>query len=155
LIFFEIEHVDDNGKTGKIALSFEHLILAKRKGVENYVMAKEVKVGDYIFKSNNGSVSPVIVSSIAVKQYKGAYAPATMDGTVVVNDIVVSNYAGVSHNVAHAVFAPLRLAYKISPSLVSTEVNGMHPYAQFLYNRLSTWVQHPYNIYAPFSLESN
>jgi len=119
-------------------------------------MAKDVKVGDYIFKqSTNGSVSPVIVNTVAIKQYKGALAPATMDGTVVVNDIVVSSYAAVSHNLAHAIFAPLRLAYKISPSLVSSDVSGMHPYAQYLFDTFSYWVQHPHYIYAPYSLESN
>jgi hypothetical protein len=155
LDFLEIHYLEENGKTGKIALSHEHLILASRKGDAQYVLAKEVKMGDYIYKSNNGSVIPVIVSKISVGKYKGAIAPATMDGTVIVDDIVVSSYAGISHNVAHTIFAPLRLAYKISPSLVSTDLSGMHPYAKVLYDTFSNWVQHPHPTFAPFSLESN
>jgi len=155
LDFLEIHYMEENGKTGKIALSHEHLILAKRKGDAQYVLAKEIKMGDYIFKSNNGSVTPVIVSKLSVGKYKGAIAPATMDGTAIVDDIVVSSYAGISHNVAHIIFTPLRLAYKMSPSLVSTDLNGMHPYAKVLYDTFSNWVQHPHPTFAPFSLESN
>jgi len=155
LDFLELHYLEDNGKSGKMALSFEHLILAKRSGPANFVQAKDVRIGDYIFKNFNGTVSPVIVSDITVGKYKGAIAPATMDGTVIVNDIVVSSYAVISHNVGHAVMAPLRLAYKISPSLVTSNTNGMNPYAQFFYDRFSNWITNPLSIYASHSLDSN
>jgi len=155
LDFLELHYLEESGKQGKIALTHEHLIMAKRFGEPQFVQAKEVKVGDYIFKSShNGTVTPVIVSSVSVGKYKGAFAPATMDGTVVINDIIVSSYAAISHNVAHAAIAPLRLAYKIAPSLVSFELKGMHPYAKFLFNMLSNWVQHPYSFYAAPTLDS-
>jgi hypothetical protein len=154
LDFLELQYLEESGKQGKIALSHEHLIMAKRFGEAKFVQAKDVRVGDYIFKSFNGTVSPVIISSIRVAKYKGALAPATMDGTVIVNDIVVSSYAAASHNVVHAVFAPLRFAYKIAPSLVSYDLNGMHPYAKFLFDGFSNWAQHPNYLYAAPTLDS-
>jgi len=154
LDFLELHYFEEDGKEGKMALSHEHLILAKRTGDAKFVQAKDVKVGDFIFKNIQGSITPVIVSSITIGKYKGAFAPATLDGTVIVNDIVVSSYAVISHSVAHAFMAPLRLAYYISPSLFSGEINGMHPYAKFLYDRLSNLVQQPYHIYSAHTLDS-
>jgi len=152
--FLELHYLDENSGKGKMALSHEHLILAKRTGESHFVQAKDVKVGDYIFKNYNGSLTPVIVDSINVKAYKGAIAPTTMEGTVIVDDIVVSSYAAISHSVAHAFIAPLRLAYRISPSLVASDYNGMHPYAQTLFNMLSHYVQHPHYLYAAPTLDS-
>jgi len=152
--FREIHYLEEDGKEGKIALSDEHLILAKRTGDSKYVQAKDVMVGDYIFKSYHGMIAPVIVNAVTFGSYKGAFAPATMAGTLIVDDIVVSSYAIVSHDVAHAMMSPLRLGYKMSPSLISSDFSGLHPYGKTLYDMFPNWVNHPHHSYAAHTLDS-
>jgi len=75
------------------------------------------------------------VRSIEVEQQRGAYAPATVEGTLVVDGVLVSCYAMASHHAAHAAFAPLRLAAQILPAAASPtaqEPVGVNWYAQLL-----------------------
>jgi len=155
LLYLELFYMAENGDEGKIAISHEHNILAQRGEKSAFVQAKDVQVGDKIFKSVNGENVPVTVTKVGSGFYKGAIAPATMDGTMVVNDIVVSSYAAINHDVAHSALAPLRWGYWVSPKLVnSDEFNGMHPYAKVLYEMFSNWVHHPSSFYATPTLDS-
>jgi len=158
VLYLELYHIAENGEEGKIAISHEHNILAQRGEKPAFVQAKDVQVGDKIFKNVNGAHVPVTVTRVGSGFYKGAIAPATMDGTLVVNDIVVSSYAVIDHDVAHGVLAPLRWAYWMSPALVNGHADGsnygMHPYAKTLYDMFFNWVHHPYSFYASSTLES-
>jgi len=161
LLYLELFYMAENGDEGKIAISHEHNILAQRGEKSAFVQAKDVQVGDSIFKNVNGENVPVTVTKVGSGFYKGAIAPATMDGTMVVNDIVVSSYAAINHDVAHSALAPLRWGYWLSPKLVNShagsgmnEFNGMHPYAKVLYDMFSNWVHHPTSFFATPSLES-
>jgi len=156
--YLKIEYYGESISNSSITMSKDHLILAKRNGVERFVFAKEIEVGDTIFQNRKGSIVPVVVVSVAQKISKGVYAPATMEGTLLVDGIVASSYANVDHDISHAVLAPLRWAYWLSPSLVKSDANGLHPYTRTFYNIFSNYLMggegtHP--MLAPLSINSN
>jgi len=160
LDYVELQYLEENGSDGKIAISAEHLILAKRSGKQKFVQSKDVQVGDYIFKSSNGTVVPVVVSSSNIRKYKGAIAPATMTGTLIVNNIITSSYAAIDHDISHATLAPLRWAYRINPNWVNAQTDGkavfkgMHPYTEALYNFFTPrWILNPPHLIAPHTLD--
>jgi len=124
-------------------------------GTEKFVRSKDVRVGDTIFKGSNGSIILVLVSKVEMKAGRGALAPATFDGTALFNDVVTSNYAIFDHDVSHAVMAPLRWAYQVSPSLVNNWDGGIHPYAKSFAKYFSNWVAHPPALIAAARLDSN
>jgi len=78
-----------------------------------------------------------------------------MEGTLLVDGIVASSYANIDHDISHAVLAPLRWAYWLSPSLVKSDANGLHPYTRTFYNIFSRYLiggTHP--MFAPLSINS-
>jgi len=65
-----------------------------------------------IATQNASARSDKVVNVVRMERLKGVYAPLTSTGTLVVNGVVASCYASfASHQVAHMVMAPLRLAY--------------------------------------------
>jgi len=155
LDFNELHYIEDDGKMGKFAVSHEHLVLARRMGGDKlFVQSKDVKVGDYLYKNTNGSLVSVEVTSISTGRYKGAIAPATMDGTLLVDGIVTSSYAAVNHDISHAVLAPLRWVYRLSPSLIPQHNGGLHPYTKFFYETFYSYLQKPRAIYMAPTLDS-
>jgi Hint module len=93
--------------------------------------AQDVQAGDHVQVS--GEESPVQVRKVAKLRRQGAYAPVTLSGTIVVDQVVASCYAMASHSAAHAAFAPMRLAYKLLPTDGGVDQDGLHWYADFLY----------------------
>jgi len=137
----KISYTSENDEIRDIKLTPENLILAGRGGAkEAFVLAEDVQVGDYIYQKVGDANRPVLVVAKETVVAKGTYTPATLEGTIVVNGVVASNYAIVNHEVSHAVLAPLRLAYRIAPSLVGQQEKGMHPYAQWFYGTFASWV---------------
>jgi hypothetical protein len=155
LEYLNIRYLNEKDVEGFITMSHDHMILAKRYGSEKFVRARDVTVGDTIFMNQNGTIVSVLVSGVESKFSKGALAPATFEGTAIINNVVTSNYAIVDHDISHAVFAPLRWAYKLSPSLINYEFTGMNPYAKKLTNFFTNWVAHPPHLIAAATLESN
>jgi len=147
--FEDIYFVDENDEVKNIRLTSEHLILAKRGELkEAFVQAEDVQVGDFIYRQMGETTRPTLVLSKKTVEAKGAYTPATLDGTIVVDGIVVSSYAVVDHNIAHAVLAPLRWTYSISPSFVSSQENGIHPYANWFFQTFSSWLTEKNSFYS-------
>jgi len=91
------------------------------------------------------------ITSIDKHLSQGVYSPATYEGTVVVDGIVASNYGGTTlHNVAHAVYAPLRMWKRIfgitdHDASFGEEQDGMHPYSQAWYNVFGGFLGHAKN----------
>lgn len=76
---------------------------------------------------------------VEVKGYKkvlaqGLYAPLTLSGTLLVNGILVSNYANIQdHNLVHNAFFPLRALHGVFGAfLTNNYINGINWYASFL-----------------------
>lgn len=73
------------------------------------------------------------ITRLRVWEDRGAYAPLTAHGTLLVNGVLSSCYAAVEkHQLAHRAFGPLRLLYGwIGPNRDQGE--GLHWYAHVLY----------------------
>lgn len=105
-----------------LTVSKDHLLFPNR-------FAGDFKIGDEI-ETVRGLEK--LISIERVKSKDGYFAPATLTGTIVVNDFVASCYAMTTwHTLAHAMFWPLRLWSRFGES--NRDSTGMHPYARALY----------------------
>lgn len=119
-VFLELT-TDDNRK---IVLSQNHLIM--RYSLKNSfpiinekVLAKEINVGDFVFGGRDPwNITKVV--SIKPVMSQGLYAPATLSGSLFVDDIFVSCYTDywlnglVGHEFIHDfAMLPLRMIYKL------------------------------------------
>jgi len=156
-LFNKFSFLNENDEVQSVSMTPEHLILASRDGESaKFILASDVIVGDYIYHKNAAGVTiPVVVSQKEEIEARGLYTPATLDGTVVVNGVVSSSYAIVSHEVSHMVLAPLRFLHGIAPSLVPQTANGLNPYAAAVFNTFSSWIDSKDAFFAAPTLESN
>ena len=96
-------------------------------------MAKQVQVGDYIYKSNGQAVK---VNQITSVQKKGVYCPLTESGSLIVNDFIVSCFANVKHELAQDFFGrPLVMGTKLLGAHTNPQKEGIHPVAK-LYKQI-------------------
>ena len=79
-----------------LRISENHFLAVHRP--DNFVLAKHVRVGDTIFTADAGSTTKTIVSSIETVTEKGMFAPATLDGRLIVDGVLVSSYATAGGN---------------------------------------------------------
>lgn len=94
-----------------IALSGNHYLHVTALG--RLVPASEVKAGDYLLLGSSGLSTAVLKSEVVRRE--GLYNPQTIDGNIVVNNIVASTYTTAIHpRLAHvALLAPVRWLYKM------------------------------------------
>lgn len=100
-----------------------HLLLVVRGSVQNasiddveITFAEHVRVGDRLlvrtnsnFSSNSSKLELEEVVRVDAKLLVGVFAPLTVEGTIVVDDIVASCYAVInSQTIANFAFAPVR-----------------------------------------------
>jgi hypothetical protein len=87
------EYVQIHGEDSKFSLelSKDHMIFVKKGSMSESVPASAIKVGDkLIVVANGGSVADVYkIGSVA---RRGAFAPFTKTGAIVVSDVLASNY---------------------------------------------------------------
>lgn len=142
------------GKT--VTLTPAHMVI--RGDVLDSVFAEELSVGDKILvRDSDGQMAVDTILRIQPVLSTGVFAPLTVAGTIVVDDVVASCYAIIdSQTIAHWSFAPLRLAVNLKhgvyrlwqmigrpvkgwsmPNEVSREsleYQGTHWYARMLYS---------------------
>jgi len=80
------------------------------------VRAGDLSVGDYILMQVEETTKRVMISEIRETVHDGAFAPFTMSGSLIVNNVAVSSYAmlegypdSYSHELAHLMLTPRRL----------------------------------------------
>lgn len=144
----------ESGK--RITLTAKHLLYVVNQNssliAENYeaVFADTLTEGQFLLLGDKDSITATAINRISVETRRGIYAPLTKHGTIVVDDVIASCYAYIDNvNIAHAVFAPMRLYYDISqyfPVFNRLTTNfevarnatkpavGMHWYAKVLYS---------------------
>ncbi|CAF4201590.1 unnamed protein product, partial [Rotaria sordida] len=100
----------------EISLTQYHLIpTIDSNGNENYLFAKQIKIGDYLFVLFNGKLKYSPVINITIEMKKGYYAPLTMKGTLLINNVLASCFANVNnHHLAQYYMAPFRYYYKFA-----------------------------------------
>lgn len=145
-------HVIETDSGQKITLTAAHLLFVARNGSEgggaSAVFASRVRRGQKVIVSDpeRGRLAPVTVKRIYTQEHVGSYAPLTVQGNVVVDEILASCYAVIEdHDLAHWALAPARLAHWVSSLLSSTQPgeggqrDGVHWYSRLLY-QVGTWL---------------
>lgn len=131
-----------------LEISGEHLIISNAK----LVPASQVKVGDFLSHvDDEGETSVVKVVSTRKVIRRGAYAPLTGSGDIVVNGVVASNYVsrdwvseivpgGMLHLLQHGAVLPYRLYCEVVGCENETynETKGFNPWVSFWFG-LEQW----------------
>ena len=110
--------------THSIEISSKHLIF--KYGILNPVFASEIQLGDDLQLVDQFQIIPGKVIKIDEIVSQGFSAPLTRSGTIVVNNLVSSNYAEVRHHhLAHLAMQPYRWWRAISgpKQTVETDLN--------------------------------
>ena len=82
--------------------------------------ASKVQIGDWIVSTGlDGRPNPQRVVGVSAVTQRGVLAPLTEEGTLVVDQVVVSCYAVIDdQTIAHWAFAPVRLLNNVHKSLI-------------------------------------
>ncbi|XP_068612435.1 indian hedgehog B protein-like [Brachionichthys hirsutus] len=111
---------------------------APAPGALRALYASEARLGQCVLVSSGsgrrrGEGRLSRITGIRVRSSRGAFAPLTQEGTLVVDGVVTSCYAAVPHHsMAHWAFSPLRLIHRWTGSTGSPR-DGIHWYAQLLH----------------------
>jgi len=96
--YVQIQTAGANAEPEPLEISEDHLLYVVHEGLgtTKLVRAGHIKVGDALFAVGNGAtdddVAAVRVASIRRIKRRGAFAPFTVSGDIVVNGVVASNY---------------------------------------------------------------
>ncbi|KAK6631609.1 hypothetical protein RUM44_006138 [Polyplax serrata] len=81
------------------------------------MFASEIEIGDTLYTVDGGKRFVDRVVNVTNSRHEGVYAPLTVEGTIVVDDVVTSCYAVInSHSLAHLAYGPLRLYHNLQLS---------------------------------------
>ena len=75
-------------------------------------------MGDHVHVYSEGQMKCSAIINITLEMKRGWMAPLTIEGTMLVNDVLVSCFASVtSHHWAQWFFLPFRFVYRVSQSM--------------------------------------
>jgi hypothetical protein len=114
----------DNGHS--LTLSADHLVFISKfsNSTMSAKQARYVSTGEYLYEwhINSQKFLPRQIQTITIETKMGAYAPLTLEGTIVIDGHLASSYPlSENHDEAHAVFAPWRWAYRFRTWLWGNE----------------------------------
>ncbi|KAG9335565.1 hypothetical protein JZ751_004469 [Albula glossodonta] len=101
------------------------------------IFASEARPGQCVLTTAAGEEGSIVnlsrIAQVGLREDRGAFAPLTQHGTLVVDGVLASCYAALDgHQLAHWALAPLRLLYRwTGPARLHGD--GMHWYSQALY----------------------
>ncbi|UJR38555.1 hypothetical protein I4U23_031221 [Adineta vaga] len=111
-LFYNLKTKSNN----EISLTANHLIPIRLSNNKiEFKLTKDIEIGDYLIINENGKVkhSQIINKTIQIK--RGFYAPLTMSGTLLINNIYSSSFANIqNHYYAQFYLFPLRFYYQLS-----------------------------------------
>lgn len=97
-----------SGEVKNVRMSPQHYLYVNGR----LQTAGSVRVGDRLRAAVDGTDS-LLVSDVDSVFGKGAYAPTTLHGDVIVDDVVVSSYTDALHpGIAHRMLTPIRWLYR-------------------------------------------
>lgn len=138
--------IETDSPPAKLTITESHLLYKLNKQTQQgsiSVHARDIKAGDYVYVRGNGTgLTLAQVTATRRIRAKGAYAPLTESGNVLVDNVLSSCYALVQdHTLAHWSFAPFRLLARFYPDFASggEQTEGMHWYAKLLYGGYARW----------------
>ena len=103
-----------------LKITEDHLLFVKKNGQPTAIPARDVSIGDTVFvRGDRDTVETDTVQSISFVFEKGVYAPVTLSGTILVDDVHTSCYFDLlSHDWSHRAMAIARAVYHVSPWMV-------------------------------------
>ena len=103
-----------------LQITEDHLLFVTKGGQPTAIPARNVSVGDTVYvRGDQGGLETDAVQSISSVYEKGAYAPVTLSGSILVNDVHTSCYFDVlSHEWSHRAMGIARAIYHVSPWMV-------------------------------------
>ena len=106
-------------KNKVLKITEDHLLFVEKMGEARAIPARGVKIGDAVYVRACQSVESDQVHSISTVFEKGAYAPVTLSGTILVNDVHTSCYFDVlSHDWSQRAMGIARAVYHVSPGML-------------------------------------
>jgi len=103
-------------KNNILKITEDHLLFVEMTGKATAIPARDVKVGDILYVRADHSVEKDAVLNISKVYEKGVYAPVTLSGTILVNDVHTSCYFDVlSHKWSHIAMGVARAVHYVSP----------------------------------------
>ena len=129
-----------------LKITEDHLLFVKRKGRAIAIPARDTETGDTLYVRGNNILTTDTVQAIISVYEKGVYAPVTLSGTILVNDVHASCYFDVlSHEWSHRAMGAARAIYHVSPWMVEWisgvgEKNGFPGWCRVAHKML-TWLE--------------
>ena len=102
---------------GKILkITEDHLIFVEKRGQMSTIPARDLKTGDMFHVREGENAKRDDARNISLVIEKGIYAPVTLSGTILVDDVHTSCYFDVlSHEWSHRAMGIARAVYYLSP----------------------------------------
>jgi len=132
--FLSVKH-----SNGQLRVSPHHVVFVE--GGDK--LAVDLVAGDRLLVAEqSGAVPREVVSVTQASGSSGMFAPMTPSGTIVVDNVVASNYASYAHTwfphcALHTVFFPVRafhaLGFSSLPGTSSAMTESLHPYAALIW----------------------
>ena len=140
-----------------LTLSMYHLIPVSQPNSSRteFIFTKDVRPHFHrvlVYEDHGGgggSTSQSLVTSVEMVERRGAYAPLTNEGTIVVDDVYASCYASFPyHWVAHYVFYLWRTLYVLFSRIIDLSIqgDGFHWYPNFFRTALNAVPVLPYQL---------
>lgn len=103
-----------------LQITEDHLLFVTKGGQPSAIPARDVSIGDTVYvRGDQGELEADQVQSISSVYEKGVYAPVTLSGSILVNDVHTSCYFDVlSHEWSHRAMGIIRAIYHVSPWMV-------------------------------------
>ncbi|KAJ7393727.1 hypothetical protein OS493_003386 [Desmophyllum pertusum] len=70
-----------------LKITEDHLLFVEKMGQATAIPARDVEAGDTLYVRGDHNVETDAVKSISIVHEKGVYAPVTLSGTILVNDV--------------------------------------------------------------------
>ncbi|XP_067026825.1 uncharacterized protein [Acropora muricata] len=130
-----------------LKITEDHLIFVEKNGKEAAIPARDVKIGDmvYVRVGAKEMLEKDAVQGVSIVFEKGVYAPVTLSGTILVNDVNTSCYFDVlSHVWFHRAMGAARAVYHFSPKMAEWissigEEDGFPGWCRLGHKLLLTW----------------
>ena len=130
-----------------LKITEDHLIFVEKNGKEAAIPARDVKIGDMVYIKVGGQemLEKDAVQGVSIVFEKGVYAPVTLSGTILVNDVNTSCYFDVlSHVWFHRAMGAARAVYHLSPKMAEWissigEEDGFPGWCRLGHKLLLTW----------------
>ncbi len=109
--FLQIE-LESNVNIKPLHITPKHSLLVKKEKQSHveYLFADQVQIGDYLYLMKDDYRSTVALKVARINKIKlfDAYAPLTLEGTLLVNEVIVSCYGTLKHSFVHLLMTPRR-----------------------------------------------